>query len=106
MTLSTFGSIFLTSSEFSVATITDARYGVTIGPIKQVPIQTSGDDKVLGKLELKKWIVKVLQLDPFHPSVPWMYTPWKERPFLGNRVPFWAKTWISFDTGNSGSMLK
>ena len=54
MTLSTFGSIFLTSSEFSVATITDARYGVTIGPIKQVPIQTSGDDKVLGKLELKK----------------------------------------------------
>ena len=54
MMLSTFGSVFLTSSEFSVATITDARYGVTIEPIKQVPIQTSGDDKVLGTLELNK----------------------------------------------------
>ena len=51
MTLDTFGSIFLTPSEFSVATITDTRYGVTIDPIKQVPIQTSGDDKVLGTLE-------------------------------------------------------
>ena len=54
MMLSTFGSVFLTSSEFTVATVADARYGVTIEPIKQVPIQTSGDDKVLGTLELNK----------------------------------------------------
>ena len=85
MTLDTFGSIFLTPSEFSVATITDTRYGVTIDPIKQVPIQTSGDDKVLGTLEKNNWIDKVLQLNTFNVDVPYLY-PLKKEPFLGDRV--------------------
>lgn len=85
MTLDTFGSIFLTPSAFSVAAITDTRYGVTIDPIKQVPIQTSGDDKVLGTLEKNNWIDKVLQLNAFNVDVPYLY-PLKKEPFLGDRV--------------------
>ena len=49
MTLGTFASIFMTSSEFTESGIVDSKYGLTFDPVKQIPVQPSSGDKVIGE---------------------------------------------------------
>ena len=49
MMLGTFASIFMTSSEFTESGIADSKYGLTFDPVKQISVQSSSSDKVIGK---------------------------------------------------------
>ena len=49
MMLGTFASIFMSSSEFTESGIVDRKYGLTFDPVKQIPVQSSSGDKVIGE---------------------------------------------------------